>query len=331
MYLTHFKQSKNVKGVSLVELLVAIVVSSILVLGIGEVFKLNKRTYQTQDDSARMQESGRFAFNMLMQDLRRAGYYGGNADTANITGTSGIVAATNTCPADTTWGRMLERRIIGLDDTAAAYACITNYSRGDVITTRYTQGANVSATTMAANANTFYIRSSMFEGRLFIGSAQANGTNAVAETPNSVQTLSSHAYYVGTTTRNCRFNDESNNPIPITALYRETLSSAGVPTREEVANSIEHLQIQYGVDTNATSDLMVNRYYDADAISNDITVTPNWSQVVTVRFWVLARAECPTNGYNNTKTYVMGDQPYQPNDNFKRQLYSTTVSLRNGI
>ena len=62
------------RGLSLIELMIAIVVSSILMLGIVQVFSLNKRIYGAQDDAARMQESGRYAFNLLMQDLRRAGY-----------------------------------------------------------------------------------------------------------------------------------------------------------------------------------------------------------------------------------------------------------------
>lgn len=331
MLISPLNPQNKTKGVTLVELMIAIVISAVLVLGIGEIFKLNKRSYQTQDDSARMQESGRFAFNLIMQDIRRAGYYGGNADTANITGTSGIIAPTNSCPNDTTWGRMLERRIIGLNDNNTGYACIPNadYSLGDILVMRYTQGANVTDATMdlAANDDTLYIRSSMFEGRLFIGDDRANAANTVAETPNSVQALAAQAYYVGKTARTCRFNNADNTTIPITALYRETLSNTGVPIQEEVANSIEDLQVQYGIDD--SGDGSVNQYFDADDILNT-TATPNWTQVVAVRFWVLARAECPTSGYTNSKTYVMGDKNFTPADEFKRQLYSSTVSLRNG-
>lgn len=329
MQQSHLKSLKQTHGVTLVELMVAIVISSILVLGIAEIFKINKRSSQAQDDSARMQESGRFAFNMLMQDIRRAGYYGGNADTPNITGTSGIIADTNTCPNDNTWGRMLQRRIIGMNDDNTGYTCITNYnatSSSDILVTRYTDGSNIDDATMdlAANDNAFFIRSSMFEGRLFIGDQRANATNSVAETPNSVKQLSASAFYIGTTGRNCRFNDAANNPIPVTALYRETLAATGLPIQEEVASGIEQFQVQYGVDNN--TDGSVNQYFDAD----DIDGTPDWSEVVTIRFWILAKAECPTNGYANNKTYTMGDKPYTPGDSFKRQLYSSTVSLRNG-
>lgn len=323
----NLNQFKKIRGLSLVELMVAMTVSAILMLGISEIFSINSRSYKVQDDNARMQENGRFGFNTLMHDLRRAGYFGGNADVTNITGTSGIIAPTNTCPNDSTWGRMLGRRIVGMNDTNAGYTCITNYSQGDIVVTRYTKGNNVSVADMTANPNRFYIRNSMFEGRLFIGSAQdvaVNTSNAVAETPNTSQELVSHAYYIGTTSRNCRFNDASNNPIPITALYRERLNSDGTPVQEEVASSIENLQIQYGVDNN--DDTYVNQYFNA----NDIDGTPSWDQVVAVRFWILVRADCPTNGYTNPKTYTMAGTDFTPADGFKRQLYSTTITLRNG-
>ena len=330
MFLSALKQHKKTTGVTLVELMIAIVISSILVLGIAEIFKLNKRSSKIQDDSARMQESGRFAFNMIMQDIRRAGYYGGNANTVDISGTSDIVAPTNTCPNNTTWGRMLERRIIGLNDTGAAYACLSaDHLRGDVLVVRYTEGKNLAA----FDANRFYVRSSLFEGRLFTGNVAANVSNTVSDSPQNVQLLSSQAYYIGTAQdsgadRSCHFD----NSITIPALFREVLSSTGVPVQEEVASGIEHLQVQYGVDRSVAQNGEVNTYYNADAISNNTTATPNWTQVVSVRFWVLARAECPTSGYTNTKTYTMGDVTYDPNpdDSFKRQLYSTTVALRNG-
>ena len=316
------------RGLTLIELMIAIVVSSILMLGIVQVFSLNKRIYGAQDDAARMQESGRYAFNLLMQDLRRAGYYGGNANIDDITGTSGLVTPANTCTANNTWARMLQRPVIGLDDTNAGYTgCIpdADYTQGDILVTRYTSGLP----TTTFDNNRVYVRSSMFEGRLFLGSAEADASNQVSEIPNAAFELLANAYYVGPSDQTCRFNDSAGNAIPVPALWREVLDASATPVAEVVANGIEHLQIQYGIDTD--DDIAVNQYFDADAISNDTTVTPNWSQVVAVRLWVLARAECPTADYTNTNTYTMGDITYDPDpdDSFKRQLYSTTVALRN--
>jgi hypothetical protein len=317
-------------GLSLVELMVAMTVSAILMLGISEIFSINTRSYKVQDESARMQESGRYAFNILMTDIRRAGYFGGSANISEITGSLGIsVPGTNCLTTDTTWARMIQRPFYGLNNTNAGYACIPTADMGsDVLVTRYTKSSPVTI----FDSNRLYIRNSMFSGRLFIGADQAvTVSNDVPETPKDVHELAANAYYVGASGRTCRFNDATNTPIPIPALHRVYLSNLGRPINEEVASGIEQIQFQYGIDVNA--DYSVNQYVDANALSNDETAHPNWTEVVTVRLWVLVRADCPTNGYTNTNTYTMGDITYTPltalDRSFKRQLYSTTVAVRN--
>ena len=61
-------------------------------------------------------------------DLRRDGYWGGNAAPAEIGGSLGITTDNGTCPSgDDTWGRMLDRRLFGLNDTNNSGAT-ANYS-----------------------------------------------------------------------------------------------------------------------------------------------------------------------------------------------------------
>lgn len=335
---------KRTRGLSLVELMVAMTVSAVLMIGISEIFSINSRSYKVQDESARMQESGRYAFNMLMQDIRRAGFFGGSAAVDEITGTDGIATPARDCiNNNTTWGRMVERAFYGLDDNNTHNdadgllvdytSCIPtgtatgNYLRGDILVTRYTKSALIDP---VPNNNRLYLRTSLFSGRLFTGANNATNVsqNSVDETPNAVRELAAHAYYVGPSGRNCRFNDASDNAIPVPALHREVLDAVGRPVREEVANGIENIQFQYGIDNDG--DFTVNHYYDANEISNNEALTPNWTQVVTVHLWVLVRADCPTNGYANPRTYPMGNITYDPIDkSFKRQLYSTVVAVRN--
>ncbi|MDH5395833.1 MAG: prepilin-type N-terminal cleavage/methylation domain-containing protein, partial [Gammaproteobacteria bacterium] len=175
---------KYSNGLTLVELMVAMVISGILMLGIVQIFSTNSRSYKVQDENARMQESGRYAFNTLMTDIRRAGYLGGNANIEDITGSLGVATPTRTCDSATTnWGRMIQRGFYGLNDgntdtdadsqTVDYTGCIPNadYLRGDIIVTRYTKGnalpAATEAATLAANPNRLYIRNSLFVGRLF--------------------------------------------------------------------------------------------------------------------------------------------------------------------
>ncbi len=60
-------------GLSLVELLIAMALSLLLMAGVIEVLLSSKQTYHASLALAELQESGRFAFDILAQDLRTAG------------------------------------------------------------------------------------------------------------------------------------------------------------------------------------------------------------------------------------------------------------------
>lgn len=68
------KQHKS--GFTLVEIMVAIVISSILMLGVMQIFSSNKRANMIGSGLARVQENARFAMRKLSQDMRMAGYVG---------------------------------------------------------------------------------------------------------------------------------------------------------------------------------------------------------------------------------------------------------------
>ncbi len=318
----------TISGISLIELIVALAISSILAIGIINMYSASKKSYLVQNDASKLQESGRYVFNMLMNDLRRTGYYGYNAGIDSIAGTEAPIPATNTntCPNDATWALMLDRRIMGLNDPATPYACITtDYSNGDVLSMHYVDGRNETV----LDPDRYYLRSSFKKGKVFIGSKSADNLNKITDgTPETIGQLRAYAYYVGDSGRVCKFQDANNKNIPISALYRETLNKQGLPERQEVASGIENIQFRYGVDSNG--DKSVNRYYDAQEINND-TTPPHWKQVASVRFWILARADCPDSNakYKNQNTYTMGDKSITKNDRFKRQLFTSTVALRN--
>jgi len=61
-------------GLSLVELMVALVVGLLLLGGVIEIFVANKQTYRVAEASARIQENARFAAEILGRYLRIAGY-----------------------------------------------------------------------------------------------------------------------------------------------------------------------------------------------------------------------------------------------------------------
>ena len=62
------------RGMSLVELMVAMTIGLIITVVIANLFLGTKETYRTQDDLSRMQENLRFAFQVIGRTVRLAGY-----------------------------------------------------------------------------------------------------------------------------------------------------------------------------------------------------------------------------------------------------------------
>lgn len=64
------------RGLTLIELLVALVMGLVLLAGVATVFLATKETYRVQEAVARVQENGRFALALLTRDLRFGGHRG---------------------------------------------------------------------------------------------------------------------------------------------------------------------------------------------------------------------------------------------------------------
>lgn len=62
------------KGLSLIELMVAMLIGTFLILGITEIFINNQKSYLFQQSQVGNQENGRFALTVLSQELEKAGY-----------------------------------------------------------------------------------------------------------------------------------------------------------------------------------------------------------------------------------------------------------------
>ena len=206
----------NRLGFSLVELMVAMVISLILLGGISQIFFSSKKSFTIQDALGRQQENGRYAIVTMSADLRRAGYRGGNAQIGDISGSLGSLANNGTCPdnsGDTSWGRMIDRRITGLNDTSAGYACIPTsgttgkYLRGDVLTVRFAAPWIIGGTTTPAfEPNRLYLRSDLFRGRIFQGGDADDSENVISTPPAFTEReseLIARAYYIGDSGRRC--------------------------------------------------------------------------------------------------------------------------------
>ena len=328
------KAHHHCRGFSLVELMVAMVITLILLAGIGQIFLSSKKSYTLQDSLSRIQETGRYAMDTLTQDLRRAGYWGGNSDINEITGTQTKYNEDGNClgSGDTKWARMLDKKVFGLDDNRTNYPCLptTTLPAQDVLVVRFAAPWQVGGITTpdfgttdfnANYLNQFFLRSSLFEGRLFIGSEGSDPANDITAAGVRTSELVSRVYFVNPATTSGT-GKCGGGTMP--SLFRLGLVN-GSPTVEEVAYGVERLQVQYGLDI-PPQDGSVDSYVDANADP----AAAMWDQIIAVRIWLLVRAECPDHSYTNTTIYSMAGADLPAfNDNYRRKLYTSTVRLRN--
>ncbi|VVP48236.1 PilW family protein [Pseudomonas fluorescens] len=68
--------SRSSRGFGLIELLIALALSLIVVLGVVQIFIAAKNTYVSQNVSAGMQEDARFVLSKMIQEIRMVGMFG---------------------------------------------------------------------------------------------------------------------------------------------------------------------------------------------------------------------------------------------------------------
>ena len=100
--------AKQAKGVTLIELLIALVISAILIVGIYRTFIHQQRSYAVQEQVADMQQNVRVAINRMIREIRMAGFGGKNENTngvndiitvfGNVNGFANIINAVDSSP-----------------------------------------------------------------------------------------------------------------------------------------------------------------------------------------------------------------------------------------
>ena len=68
------KNSKNIKGITLIEILIGIVVSSIMMAAMYTTYTAVNSTYNQVTDRAKISQTGRDLLGMMMRDIRMAGF-----------------------------------------------------------------------------------------------------------------------------------------------------------------------------------------------------------------------------------------------------------------
>ena len=68
--------NKKLSGLSLLELMVAMAIGSLLLIGLASVFQRSSTSQRELEKTGELIENGRYALSLLAEDLRHTGYYG---------------------------------------------------------------------------------------------------------------------------------------------------------------------------------------------------------------------------------------------------------------
>ncbi|CAD6874078.1 PilW family protein [Methylomonas fluvii] len=70
------KTIKPQRGMTLIEIMIALLIGAFLLTGIIQIFIGSRQSYRMQESMSRLQENGRFALEFLAHDIRMAGFWG---------------------------------------------------------------------------------------------------------------------------------------------------------------------------------------------------------------------------------------------------------------
>ncbi len=319
-------------GFTLIELMVALALGALILLALMLVFSRNIGNQSELERSTRMLESGRFALDILTEDVLHAGYYG------DINPNILLPTFSDPDPCETTLANLgwatppgnaaptMPRPIRGIA-AAEVVGCLANRrSNTEAIVVRHIDtGVPIPIGSMVAgNLYMQTTRCTQDIRQMIVSSTAADFDlrNAACEpagtNPPPVSRYVARTYFVAS----C--NDCANGGDGIPTLKRVELVNGQLRTTS-LAEGIENLRIEYGVDT--TGDGWPDGFVAATGITG---VAPlEWQNVVAARLHVLARSTQATPGYTDPRTYALGPVSVTPADSFRRSLMTSTVRLVN--
>jgi len=305
------------------------------------------------DQGSRQIENGRYAMQLMSEDLALAGYYA-EFDPWPLA-TPG--AKPDPCATDVaTLKTAMPLHIQGYDNptasTVAALGCLSDVRTGaDIIVLRRTStcvAGSSGCDVFAGGTTQPYFQAALCASASELDSASVSDYYAMdtaaaglvkhkkdCTTLADFRRLVTHIYFV------------ANNDIPgdgIPTLKRAELGATGF-TIVPLVEGIENIQFEYGLDTSATSDGAPDVFSaDPDSYTGAGTAgaTGNWRNTVAVRVNLLARNTEITPGYSDTKVYTLGfnadgtANTCSPSSSalcsgvtYKRHVYNAEVRLTN--
>jgi type IV pilus assembly protein PilW len=337
---------KHQKGISLVEVLVALVISLFLLGGIIQVYLGNKASYTFTNAISRVQENGRFAMETLAKDLRMAGFFGcaifDPGDTSNIVNNlnpagpgyddyydwlgDGLLQGTDNDGLNGSDSITIRGAKPGALNVREPYN-VTTSAQIFVDSTETLEDNDIVMVTNCRGADIFQVTNTT-RGSGSTKDAVVHSTGAVEEGPgnyNPDNCKGANAHCLSQT-----YGSDASMIELQAVIYTIKAGASGEPALfraingvdEELIDGIEQMQILYGVDT------------DDDDFPNQYVIAPNvvdMNDVMAVRVMLLVRSQ-DVNVTEDFQKYTFNDTTdITATDRRLRQVFTSTITLRNRV
>ncbi len=282
-------------GRTIIELMVAMTISFIIVLGIVGVYFGSHQSYRTTDDKSRLDEDARLALHQMAQSIRMAGY-GALLSAKPLDPEKGPMSDFLSPQQKTSYlGAPRLAAIFGCsgkftDPKAIPAACTTDTTRDSMIV-RYkvdTDNANATATNLPTDClgQAVVLNPTVVENRYYIASNPA--------------TSASELYCAGNGGTSSIATTFASSPQPI-------------------AENVVAMQLTYGFDSDG--DQSTDNFLPASAVTN-------WDSVVSVRICLVMRTAGDGLASTGQQYRDCNNNLVTPIDRRIYGAYSTVVTIR---
>lgn len=347
--------ARRQQGFSLVELMVAVTLSLLLMVGVVALFVSSRTNYEYTERLSRIQENGRYALDQLTGNIREAGFNGctrplntyarrGDYEINTLTDPTSLLlnfpvpVQGYNANGDDSWSPDIAPvDAVGVEPDKLSDVLVLRVPRRDVTPLRLnktqvsgTETLEVVPVAGGALDDGDIAMISDCEGRAYFQVTTYDEdtgeiTHAVGGTSKNISDDLKHPFREGaeivpmeTVIYFLKLRDGTADTTQL-SLWRKT----GANAAEELAEGIERMEVLYGVDTDGNG--RVDTYVAADAVTD-------WVNVMTARVALLARSPEAYGTDRDPEAYTLLDVTVPAkNDRHQRQVFTTTISLRNQV
>lgn len=335
----NFSRRPMQRGVSLVEILVALAIGAVIAASLAIVFSQSVKTRERVNRDSQKIENGRYALDIIADDIRLAGYWGEFSPPADTVWQTPAPCSATTATLGWSYNEVTPNVPVpaqGQDGHAATLnagdlPCLDDLKTDSnilVLRRVSTVGINPTGTLPGAaylqsSSKTLELCGSADSQRFAFADSAAGLPLKWMDctTPARAREFIVRIYYVAT----C--NDcASADGIP--TLKVAELKKSGFEVRS-VVPGIDDFRVLYGLDSAGLDGSVDGAYAETDD-AGVLNPSGNWQNVVAARVFMVVRDIESTPGHVNNRTFDMGGVTFtSPGDAYRRELVSTTVRLVN--